>query len=267
VLRPALDVPYPLPPQLPLEFRLPPPRRVLPPLVGQDFLRRPVRRDAPRHRLHHQVAPLMVRQRVRHHEARVVVHEYRQVQPLLAPQQKREDVRLPKLIRPRSLEAPRRMLTSPSLRRLTEQAGFAENPPHLVLAHPQSLEALKRIAHPPRPVLRMRRLHLEHRLPLHRRTRLRLAHRRHHRLRHQRLHAPLSIGLEPPPNRVLHRSKHPRHLRQARPPLHLLHRLEPQRHRVRPLRPRRPPTTRLPLLTRSRPLLTSSLAISVSPFR
>jgi hypothetical protein len=39
MLRPTLDMPHPLPSQLLLEFRLPAPRRVLPPLVRQDFPR------------------------------------------------------------------------------------------------------------------------------------------------------------------------------------------------------------------------------------
>jgi len=44
VLGPALHVPDPFSPQLLLEFRLAAPGRVLPTLVGQDLLRRPVRR-------------------------------------------------------------------------------------------------------------------------------------------------------------------------------------------------------------------------------
>ena len=141
MLRPALDVPDALPPQLPLEFRLPAPRRVLPTLVGQHLLWRPVRCYSARHRLHDQIPTLVVRQDMRHHEARVVVHEYRQVQPLLPPQQKRENVRLPKLIRPRPLESARRMLAGNSCWRFRQKPGFSKNPPHLVLADAQRLEA------------------------------------------------------------------------------------------------------------------------------
>jgi hypothetical protein len=47
VLRPTLDVRDPLAPQLLLEFRRAAPRRVLPPLVGQDLPRRPKRRQPP----------------------------------------------------------------------------------------------------------------------------------------------------------------------------------------------------------------------------
>src|SRR2546422_370146 len=42
MLRPRPDVPFPLPPQPLFEPRLPPPHRVLPPVVGEDLLRYPV---------------------------------------------------------------------------------------------------------------------------------------------------------------------------------------------------------------------------------
>jgi len=95
VLRPALDVPNALPPQLRLECRLPTPRRVLPPVVRQHLLGRPVRCDAAVESLQHQHRLLLMRHRVRDDVAAVVVHEDRHVQPLVAAQQKREDVRLP----------------------------------------------------------------------------------------------------------------------------------------------------------------------------
>ncbi len=47
VLRTALDVPDAVLAQLLFEFRLPAPHRVLPPLVGEDFLGRAVLRDGP----------------------------------------------------------------------------------------------------------------------------------------------------------------------------------------------------------------------------
>ena len=54
VVRSALHVADPLAAQLLFETRLAPPRRVLPPLVGQDLARRTVVRDPARKRLHHQ---------------------------------------------------------------------------------------------------------------------------------------------------------------------------------------------------------------------
>jgi hypothetical protein len=110
VLRPALDVTDALTPQLLLEVRLAAPRRVLPPLVGQDLARRPPRRDGSLQRLHHQARSLVVRHRPAHQKARVVVHEGCHVEALVTSQQEGEDVRLPHLVGRSALEAPRRML-------------------------------------------------------------------------------------------------------------------------------------------------------------
>jgi hypothetical protein len=110
MLRPTLDVTDALASQLLLEFRLASPRRVLPTLVGEDLARSAVGCDSPSQRLHHELASLMVRECVRDEKTRVVVHEAREVQPVVASQQKREDVRLPHLIRLRALEASHRML-------------------------------------------------------------------------------------------------------------------------------------------------------------
>ena len=57
------------------------------------------------------VVSVLMRQCCRDEKARVVVHECRQVQALVASKQKREDVRLPHLIRRRALEAARPVLT------------------------------------------------------------------------------------------------------------------------------------------------------------
>jgi hypothetical protein len=100
----ALDVANALTPELPLEIGVPAPRHVLPSLVGQDLARRAVLRNAPRQRLQHQRRPLVMRQNQRHQVPRVVVHEGRHVQALMPSQQKREDVRLPELVRLRALE-------------------------------------------------------------------------------------------------------------------------------------------------------------------
>jgi hypothetical protein len=54
VVRAALDVPDALPPQLPLEIRVPTPGHVLPPLVREHLLGRTVLRNAARERLQDQ---------------------------------------------------------------------------------------------------------------------------------------------------------------------------------------------------------------------
>jgi hypothetical protein len=143
MVRPALDVLDSLSPQLFFEFGLPTPRRVLPPLVRQHLPRRPVIRYRPRQRFHHQRRFLVVRHHERDQVARVVVHEGRHVDPLVASQQKRENVRLPELIRLRSLET--RLLT-PRLRhrrrRFLEQSFLVQNPTYRRLRHPKPLKPL-----------------------------------------------------------------------------------------------------------------------------
>lgn len=132
VLRPALDVPDPMLPQPFLEERLAAPGRVLSPLVGQDLLRHPEGRDPALKRLEDQRALLVVCQDEAHEEARVVVHEGRQVQALMPSQQECEDVRLPELIGRCPLEAPRWPL--PTLDRARRRRGrhprFGQHPPH-----------------------------------------------------------------------------------------------------------------------------------------
>ena len=95
VLWAALDVPDPLPVKLPLEGRLATPGGVLAAVVGQHLLRHAVCRDRPIESLEHQLGLLVVRQGVPHHKPRVVVHVADQVQPLVPPQQKCKNVRLP----------------------------------------------------------------------------------------------------------------------------------------------------------------------------
>lgn len=112
MLRLALEMHDPVLPQCLLELGLASPRRVLPTIVRQDLLRRPVLRDPSLERFHHQAALLMVSDDVRHHEARVIVHEADEVDALMLAQQEREDVRLPHLVRPRAFEASRWLLLS-----------------------------------------------------------------------------------------------------------------------------------------------------------
>lgn len=152
VLRPALHVPDAVPPELLLELGLAPPRRVLASLIGQHLARRPVVGNAPPERLHHQRRSLVVRQRVRHHVARAVVHEPRQVQPLVLAQQEREDVRLPQLVGLGALEAPWRVLPRARRRpRLRNQPLLVQDAAHLRLRDPESLIATDLVPDPPRP--------------------------------------------------------------------------------------------------------------------
>lgn len=248
VLRPALQVSDPLPPQLLLERRRPAPGRVLPPLVGQDLPRRPVGRHGPVERLQHQRRPLMVRQRVPHHEPRVVVQERRQVQPLVPPQQEREQVRLPQLVRQGPLEAPLRLLPRRHRLPLLEQPLLVQDPPHLALRHPQRLEPPQHVPDPPRPVLRVLPPQLRHRLPLRRRPRPgRLRRRR----RQQRLQSSAPPAPQPLRQRRVRYPEHPRHVPQCRPTLgDLLHRPQLQLDRVRPALHAQPS----PLTASSRPV-------------
>ena len=167
VLRPALHVPDALPSQLALELRLPAPGRVLPPLVGEHLLRWTVLLQPPGQRLQHELRSLMVRQHVRHDEARVVIHERDQVDPLVPPEQKREDVRLPELVRGSPLEAPRRML--PCFHRrypVLDQPFLVQDAAHPGLAHPESLEAAKLVPDAPRTMARLLLPVLHHGLAL-----------------------------------------------------------------------------------------------------
>jgi hypothetical protein len=105
MVRPALDVTDALTTQLLLEVGVPAPGHVLTSLIRQHLPRRAVLGDAARQRLQDQRRPLVMRHHQGHQVARVVVHEGRHVQPLLPSQQKREDVRLPKLVRFGTLES------------------------------------------------------------------------------------------------------------------------------------------------------------------
>lgn len=165
VVRAALDVPDALPPQLQLELCLAAPCGVLPPLVRQDFPGRSVVGDAPRERLQHQRRLLVVRQRVRHDEPRVVIEKRRQIHALVSPQQEREEVRLPQLVRLRPLES---RLGPAALRYrapFLQEPSFVEDPPHHRLRNAQPLEALQHVPDAPRPVLGVFSAELGDRLP------------------------------------------------------------------------------------------------------
>jgi hypothetical protein len=142
VLRPALDVHDAFLPQQLLERRLTSPRRVLPPVVGQDFARPTEATHPTFERLDHERGFLVMRQRPPHDEARVVVHEAGQVHALVSAQQKREDVRLPHLVGLRPLETPRRFRPAiTSGRRCLDQPFFVQDPADRRLRNSQALEA------------------------------------------------------------------------------------------------------------------------------
>jgi hypothetical protein len=105
MVRPALDVTDALTMELRLEIGVPAPRHVLPSLVRQHLTRRPVLCNPPRQRFQHQGSALVMRHYQGNEVPRVVVHEGGHVQPLMPPQEKREDVRLPELVRFRALES------------------------------------------------------------------------------------------------------------------------------------------------------------------
>jgi hypothetical protein len=106
VVRAALHVPDAVTAKLLLEPRLPAPGGVLASLVGEDLPGATVVGDPPRERLQHDGASLVMRHHETHEIAGVVVQERRYVHPLVAAQQKREQVGLPQLIGLRALEAP-----------------------------------------------------------------------------------------------------------------------------------------------------------------
>lgn len=117
MLRPTANVLDAHPRERFLELGLAAPHRVLTAVVGQHLRRLSIARDAALEGLHHERRLLVVRECVPHDEAAVVVHEHAHVQPLRAPQSKREDVRLPELVRRRALEAPRTVLAFSGRRR------------------------------------------------------------------------------------------------------------------------------------------------------
>jgi hypothetical protein len=170
MLRPRADVPDPKSPELALKVRLAAPGRVLPAVIGQKLLGRAVLGDAARQGLHHQLRALVVCQRVAHDEARVVVHERRQINSLVASQEKRENVRLPELIRRSPFEAPRSVLAhrrAARSRASLNQPCFVQDAPHLRLADPERLEALEHVPDPPRTPLWMLCPERYHRVPPH----------------------------------------------------------------------------------------------------
>ena len=248
VVRTALDVMDPLPPQLLLEIGLPPPRRVLPALVGQDLPRRPVIRDGPRERLQDERAPLVMRDHQRHEVSRAIVHEGGHVHALVATEQEGEDVRLPELVRLRTLEATLRLHLRRRWRLVLEQAFFVQDPPDRRLrdAHPR--KPRQHVADLPRPVVGVRALGFRHRLaPRARRSRRGLGPRAALAsciLSEQGRRTFLPVPVRPVHHR---RQRHPEDARHFRLRCSSLH------HRTRHFQTK----LRRPAATRSTPLLAS----------
>lgn len=213
VVRPRLEMPHSLPAQLLLEFGRAPPARVLPPLIGQHLPGRIVLRHSFGKCFQYQCAPLMPRHRVSDDEARTVIEKGGQVDPLVAPQQESEDVRLPELVRLRPLEAGLRRRRPPHYRLLLHQPRLVQHPPHLRLADPDRLEADQHVADPAAPVLRVRPLQRQHRLAPW--VFLRRPFLRTRPLRKQCLVSALGESLSP--------QRH-RRLRQPEGPAHVAHR-------------------------------------------
>lgn len=151
MLRPTADVLHAQPRERFFELGLSAPHCVLAAVVGEHLRRLPIRSHAALEGLHHQRGLLMVRERVADDEAAVVVHEHAHVEPLRTPQPKREDVRLPQLVRRRALEATRTVLALSRRRRRFDHAGLVQDPPDLLLADTQRLEARHHVADAPRP--------------------------------------------------------------------------------------------------------------------
>lgn len=159
MVRPALEVPDAVALELGLERGGTAPAGVLPPLVGQDLARHPVVRDPARQRFQHQAALLLMRQRETHEITRVIVQERRHVQPLVLPEQEREDVRLPQLVRLGPLE-PRelRPRLGPRARLRPRQPLLMQHPPHRGRRRAEPEVTSQHIPDPPAPRRRIRSL-------------------------------------------------------------------------------------------------------------
>jgi hypothetical protein len=211
VLRSALAVRDAVAAQPLLEVRFAAPRGVLPTVVGEHLARLAVLRDAAFERLHHQARLLMVRERKRHQVPRVVVHERRDVQTLIAAQLEGEDVALPQLIWFRALESPRRPRPLLHRGRCRDQAGLVQDPPDLGLRDSQSREALEHIPDASRAPFRMLLPQRDDLVPFGSRGLLRLRHAGHCRRggpRHLQLQRVDAAGVEQPHELLHHRHRH-----------------------------------------------------------
>ena len=165
MVRAALDVLDPVPPELRLKLRRPSPRRVLPSLIRQDLPRRAVLGNPAGQRFEHQRAPLVVGHREAHQIPRVIVEKRRYIEPLMPAQQKREQIRLPQLVRLGSLEASLNRLR-PRLHHAPRAQAFGlEHSAHCRRRGPNAEKALHHVPNPPASCLRVRCLRREYRPP------------------------------------------------------------------------------------------------------
>src|SRR5689334_10222590 len=155
VLRPALAVGDAVASKPLLEVGLAPPRRVLAAVVGEHLTRLAVLGDPALEGVHNQARLLVMRERKRHQVPRVVVHERRDVETLIAPQLKREDVALPQLVWFRALESPRWPHSLFRRRRCRDEPSLVQDPAHLGLRYPEPGETLEHVADAPRAPLRV----------------------------------------------------------------------------------------------------------------
>lgn len=259
MLRPGLEVLDPLPAQRGLKLRLSPPHCVLPPVVGEDLLRRSVAGDGPLQGLHHQGALLVPLQRPAGDEARAVVEKGAEVDPLVPAQEKGEDVRLPELVRLRPLEAPLRLLPRRRYRARLQELRLVQHAPHLALADPYRFKTPQDVANPPRPVLRIGLLQRHYRLPARVVCCFRL--RRLPRLvREERLVAALRVGLPPERHRGVCQAEGPADVADSRPSLELLQDLQLHFQRMCPPLPALLSSLPCPSLPCHRLLLQRSLS-------
>jgi hypothetical protein len=146
MLRAALDVTDAVLAKCALEVGLAAPRGVLATLVGQDLARLTPRGDASRERLHDELGALMMGERIRDDEPRVIVHERREVETLLTTEQEREDVRLPELIGLCALEAAWRMLACGRGMMRLDETCVVEDATDLSLGDTERVEAREHVA-------------------------------------------------------------------------------------------------------------------------
>lgn len=166
MMRAALHVRDAIALELLLEGGRSPPRRVLPPLVGEDFARRSVVGDATGERFHHERVSLVVRHHQAHHVTRVIVEEGRHVHALVPPQQEREEIRLPQLVGLGALEALRLWAWLRHALRLRARALGArlrlQHAAHRRLRGPEPEETPHHVTNTPAPGLRIRLLRGDH---------------------------------------------------------------------------------------------------------
>jgi hypothetical protein len=92
----------------------------------------------------------VVREGVADDEATVVIHEHAYVQPLGPPQPKREDVRLPQLVRRCTFEATRCVFALRYRRRRLDESFCVQDLSDLVFAYAERFEAREYVADAPR---------------------------------------------------------------------------------------------------------------------